>query len=325
LAVLEWHFFPLLALAPPSLAMPTTTRATGRAEEDVLRISTRRSSRLNQSQASESVVVKGEEPKLKRRRIIPEESLESRRRTAVCAEKVKTSHPKPCRSTPIDISQREKALVKKERDIKRRSDELDELLSKMVEKEERASLQAAQREAKATLSQLEEHFTCALCYDIMACPISLNPGQCGHTFCALCILKWFFSRLHKACGGWHQSVDCPICRSLLIITPDHSPRSDITFPFTPNRTVDAVVRDLVGKLADFPSFDTVASKATKEGKKTEEDQEMLAMAEWRIGGTTRAEWLRRDLTGREEINEITKKWKNLNSKDFVDLKTKLGV
>lgn len=62
------------------------------------------------------------------------------------------------------------------------------------------------------------------CYDIMAQPYSLNPGQCGHTFCALCILRHFFSRLHKACGGWHESVDCPMCRSLLVITPDRVPR-----------------------------------------------------------------------------------------------------
>jgi hypothetical protein len=62
------------------------------------------------------------------------------------------------------------------------------------------------------------------CYEIMAQPYSLNPGQCGHTFCALCILRHFFSRLHKACGGWHESVDCPMCRSLLVITPDRVPR-----------------------------------------------------------------------------------------------------
>jgi hypothetical protein len=146
------------------------------------------------------------------------------------------------------------------------------------------------------------------CLHSRACPISLNPGQCGHTFCALCILKWFFSRLHKACGGWHESVDCPIwsflslplqpqlipafpsiSRSLLIITPDHSPRLDITFPFTPNRTVDALVRDLIGKLADSPSSDDITAGGTTGAKKTED-----TMAEWRTGGTTRTEWFRRD-------------------------------
>ena len=29
-------------------------------------------------------------------------------------------------------------------------------------------------------------------YEILAAPYALNPGHYGHTFCALCILKWFF-------------------------------------------------------------------------------------------------------------------------------------
>jgi hypothetical protein len=295
--------------------MPRSTRSSIKAEEE---LSTRRSARLSKSQdLKTNAIAQIDEPKPKRRKIVKEELQES---MAVCAEAASKPDPRrSCRTTSVDLAQREKALLKKEREFKRKSDELDDRLSHVEEKEELLVSQAAQRDARATLSQLEEHFTCALCYDIMACPISLNPGKCGHTFCALCVLKWFFSRLHKACGGWHESVDCPICRSLLVITPDHLPRLDTTFPFTPNRTVDTVVRDLVGKLAAVPSFDVLANKGTK---KTEED---TAMAGWRMGGATRAEWLRRDLTGREEINDIIKKWKNLNSKDFVDLKTKLGV
>jgi hypothetical protein len=307
--------------------MPRTTRLIVKAEEQVERTTARRSARLNRSQDLKSnLIVQIDEDKLKRRKLVKEPPTES---SPVYAEagsmSEKTNPRRSCRTASVDLAQWEKALSRREREFERKSNELDDRLSRVEEKERHTSLlisQVAQRDARATLSQLEEHFTCALCYDIMACPISLNPGQCGHTFCALCIVKWFFSRLHSACGGWHESVDCPICRSLLVITPDHSPRPDITFPFTPNRTVDTVVRDLVGKLAVVPSFDAAATKAVKGAKKTEED---TAMAEWRIGGSTRAEWLRRDLTGREEIHDITKKWKNLNSKDFIDLKTKLGV
>ncbi|KIY53356.1 hypothetical protein FISHEDRAFT_19104, partial [Fistulina hepatica ATCC 64428] len=74
----------------------------------------------------------------------------------------------------------------------------------------------------------------------IAHPYSLNAGRCGHSFCAQCLLKWFFSRLHKGCGNWHESVDCPICRQMVVITPDRVPRMDITFPFVPNRLGDTV-------------------------------------------------------------------------------------
>lgn len=154
------------------------------------------------------------------------------------------------------------------------------------------------------------------CYEILAHPFSLNPGQCGHTFCALCILKWFFSRLHKACGGWHESVDCPICRSLLVITPDRTPRLDITFPFVPNRTAAAVCDFLIQKLAETPSGSSLSVKredsegvlgsgsgwemewGRKKGKSKEEEEELeeqsSGLAGWMEGGSTRAEWLKKD-------------------------------
>ena len=84
--------------------------------------------------------------------------------------------------------------------------------------------------------------------NVRALPYTLTPAECGHTFCALCTLKWFFSRLHRSCGSWHESVDCPICRSLLILTPDTTPRTVITVPFTPNRLAGKVIENLVAKL-----------------------------------------------------------------------------
>ena len=187
-----------------------------------------------------------------------------------------------------------------------------------------------------------------------ACPISLNPGQCGHTFCAMCALKWFFSRLHKACGGWHESVDCPICRSLLIITPDRLPRPDITFPFTPNRTVDSVVQHMIDKLVNSPFGDgrsVIKEEEDIDGsglsgvstRREKEKPHSSGLDAWRDGGSLRSDWIRRDrqvfvprrlitfpLTphfreGRERIAHITKSWATLTSQEFIDLKAKLGV
>jgi hypothetical protein len=111
--------------------------------------------------------------------------------------------------------------------------------------------------------------------------------------------------LHKACGGWHESVDCPICRSLLIITPDRLPRPDITFPFTPNRTVDTLLQDMVGRLAVAPAERKLVVKEEEDAEgsslaavgissKQKKTQHAAGIDAWRDGGNMRVEWLRRD-------------------------------
>src|SRR5262249_41130289 len=70
-----------------------------------------------------------------------------------------------CLTKHVDLARREKALLKRELDVQRRSDDLDGRISRLSEKEEKASRllsEIAEREAQATLFQLEEHFTCPL-------------------------------------------------------------------------------------------------------------------------------------------------------------------
>ena len=65
----------------------------------------------------------------------------------------------------VDLDKREKALVKRELELRRRADDLDGRASRVIEQEEKAARlfsQMAEREARATLFQLEEHFTCPL-------------------------------------------------------------------------------------------------------------------------------------------------------------------
>lgn len=252
------------------------------------------------------------------------------------------------RISPSELIRRENAVFRKENELERESHDIHDRMISLSKREYEASLmmsQLAERDARATLSQLEEHFTCALCYDILATPYSLNPALCGHTFCAMCILKWFFSRLHQGCGGWHESVDCPICRSLLTITPDHIPRLSITFPFVPNRTVAAVVESMVEKLSQVPSNSTIQPKledhedvwvfgskrrrrgeCKKNGLKEETDNVVsLNVMDWREGGHLRGEWLKKDRDGKREMTQLYKSWPTLRSQDFIELKRKLGV
>ncbi|KAG5724908.1 E3 ubiquitin-protein ligase TRIM31 [Termitomyces sp. T112] len=323
---------------PKTPVGPTTTRKT------------RRSSRLNKNQDtpfrppetdSAPSRLKKRKPVASERTLSCTDELESVVKPQPSSSDIRRSH----RITPAELIKREKILLKNEIDHKRRALELDERALQVMKKEAEVSLmlsQITQREAAASLAQLEEHFTCALCCEILAHPYTLNPGQCGHTFCALCILKWFFSRLHFHCGSWHESVDCPMCRSLLVITPDRTPRSHATFPFVPNRTVAAVCESLIEKLRWAPSSTLVVKREDSEGawglgwascsRKKEASKEAdekvddnADISSWREGGFTRTEWLKRDGEGKQEMNRIARDWAKLNCQDFRELKQKLGV
>ncbi|KAG6910022.1 hypothetical protein DXG01_013746 [Tephrocybe rancida] len=284
---------------------------------------TRRSSRL-------SKILKDTHPQLQPLDPTGAASRTKRRKASVserpqfCANDDPTSATKPHASsldlrrsqriTPAELLKRETALLKEELECKRRAAELDERGLLLLTREAEASLilsQVAEREAAASLAQLEEHFQCALCCEILAYPYTLNPGQCGHTFCALCILKWFFSRLHYQCGAWHEPVHCPMCRTVLVITPDRTPRLETTFPFVPNRAVAALCESLIEKLRYSPSSTLVvkredsesawgsgwASCSRKKEASKEVDEKLVENADvagWREGGFTRTEWLKKD-------------------------------
>lgn len=69
------------------------------------------------------------------------------------------------RITPAELIRREKALVSKEQECKRKSDELNERILLLSKREDEATMllsQIAEREAQAVLNQLEDQFTCPL-------------------------------------------------------------------------------------------------------------------------------------------------------------------
>jgi hypothetical protein len=68
-------------------------------------------------------------------------------------------------ATSRDFTTREKALAKREQEFKRKSELLDEQLSNVSKKEQKASDMIEKCETKAaeaTLALLDEHFTCSL-------------------------------------------------------------------------------------------------------------------------------------------------------------------
>jgi hypothetical protein len=126
-------------------------------------------------------------------------------------------------------------------------------------------------------------------------PVTVPHPNCGHTFCALCMVKHFFSRFHRTCGGWHEHVECPMCRSILIYTPNQLPRSLLTFPFAKNRMADAAVAAMIDQLTAQIEDVGIPSpcedvEQTKGGIKTDCES---PLAVWRMGGSSRIEWLER--------------------------------
>ena len=119
--------------------------------------------------------------------------------------------------------------------------------------------------------------------------------NCGHTFCAICMVKHFFSRFHRTCGGWHEHVECPMCRSILIYTPNQLPRSLLTFPFAKNRMTDAAVVAMVDQLTtqieDIGTPNPCENVDQTKGGTKIDCASLLAV--WRTGGSSRMEWLER--------------------------------
>jgi len=109
------------------------------------------------------------------------------------------------------------------------------------------------------------------------------------------MVKHFFSRFHRTCGGWHEHVECPMCRSILIYTPNQLPRSPLTFPFAKNRMADAAVAAMIDQLtAQIESIGLLnpceGMEQTKGGIKPDCEN---PLAVWRMGGSSHIEWLER--------------------------------
>ncbi|KIJ65615.1 hypothetical protein HYDPIDRAFT_130946 [Hydnomerulius pinastri MD-312] len=196
-----------------------------------------------------------------------------------------------------------------------REKELEEQLERALQAEQELTVMVKKYKissAQATLKELEEYFACPLCFEVMACPYSLIPRHCGHTFCATCILKWFFSRLHRGCGGWHESVDCPMCRSTLPYTPDQTPRPDFSFPFIPNRSADMAVQGLIKSMSQDLANVTAATSNLP--------------TDWNEDGHAKQEWSKRESrAGRTEMTALAAQWSNLRPMDFVNIKARLEV
>ena len=124
-----------------------------------------------------------------------------------------------------------------------------------------------------------------------ASPTSLTT-VCGHSFCASCILKWYFTDYSYGIKGWKTSVKCPLCRARMRM-PQNDAKSDsmTTCPIAPNRAIEGALDSIMNMLA-FPIECGPSIGGKYERKSTLAGVEDLAF-DWREGGSSRKEWLKR--------------------------------
>lgn len=269
-----------------------------------------------------------------KRSLDPQEDtlVQKRRRTAgkrprAITSETETSQPTSGSSAPFN---EESELAELKKTLKQTQEDLSALQQDQRQLDDiTRGLQHDRDEAQPrdTLRFLEEHFTCALCLEIIAHPVTVPHPNCGHTFCAICMVKHFFSRFHRTCGGWHEHVECPMCRSIIIYTPNQLPRSLLTFPFARNRMADAAVVAMVDQLTmqieamGTPNPCENVDQA-KGGIKIDCASPLVV---WRMGGSSRMEWLERRERGRQEVDYLSRNWSTITPPEFIKTKDRLGV
>ncbi|KAI0630516.1 hypothetical protein C8Q77DRAFT_209623 [Trametes polyzona] len=340
------------AVASPSSSTTSRIRRTSAVADDLPQASRSASANTARSKRKADDAPSALAPSVKRKRPAPvpkEDELRSRAERLTEKEKSLKEREKEVKKREQDVTKKRNALQRKEAELdaqlwelKSRRDRLAEqrreaeqqskevaarartvaakerMLDKRVERENLSSRAGELTEPEWALAHLEEHYTCSLCYEVMACPYSLSPGLCGHSFCSLCALKWCFALVHRGCGYWHDSLECPLCRAELPYTSDHTPRSVFSFPFTPNRIADSAIKALV---------DIVKSAKLRPGSSASAAEIDLPekLVPWCEGGALYQDWLHRDRRGRVEMTMLANDWATLQADDFIAFKDRLGV
>ncbi|KAI0091625.1 hypothetical protein BDY19DRAFT_991313 [Irpex rosettiformis] len=209
-------------------------------------------------------------------------------------------------------------------------EELQATLARLDEEIKAASFVSQGQQAAEIVKKLEDMHSCALCYEVLASPYVINSPQCGHSYCALCLLKWFFTHLHTDCGTWHDNLQCPLCRTPLPETSEIAqtlPRKTATCPFTPDRHADKVIATLVQSLSE-----TLNPRGTSKEDLSEEAEVLNLIFEdaeddfgWGIGGSRLSDWEYRRQLGKKAMNSLISRWGRLSPRDFVRFKRNLGL
>jgi len=101
----------------------------------------------------------------------------------------------------------------------------------------------------------------------------------------------------------------------------------LTFPFAKNRIADAAVAAMIDQLtaqiegAGMPT-PCEGVEQTKAGIKLDCENPLAA---WRMGGSSRIEWLDRRENGKQEVDYLSRNWSTIASHEFIKIKDRLAV
>ncbi|KAI0697956.1 hypothetical protein C8T65DRAFT_743007 [Cerioporus squamosus] len=285
--------------------------------------------RENAATARESAAIVKENALREQQDIVQQRELVVQTREALewSNKQLQEKNARLTRKLDMSGARYENAARELEAKLKAARDERDELVQmREAERRARVDVPVGSSNLQWVLAHLEDQFQCSLCFETMACPYSLNNGRCGHAFCAICILKWAFAALHRACGHWHEALECPLCRAPLPIISRSNPRNVYTFPFIPDRLGDTVIKSHLAVLQDAADFkaksNTTNSDASRNGVRWhgEVDEQVLA---WGLGKASRIQWEQRERIGKAEMTLLFENWSHYTEWHFVVLKDRL--
>ncbi|EPS99354.1 hypothetical protein FOMPIDRAFT_1050641 [Fomitopsis schrenkii] len=305
-----------------SVAAPNVTTTVDKGEEKALQKEKRSLRRDRQVFEQESQRRRAELNK----RETKVEKLDSQVKNKLAAVKEKEhdalKHETECKKWEQTLKKREAEFAQREAGLEERA--------KVLQKKEQdigdRTLSVSISRSDEAINELDAKWKCALCFDVMACPYSLSPAQCGHTYCAVCILAWYLSKLCNTCGDWCDHLDCPMCRTLLpcSIELDEQPRQMYTLPFTPARAADERITQLVDILCGPEPESPSKASSSKRGKGKGKEKQAASTGDshtgpsppstgWEYGGTLREEWQARSSRGRTEMRDLIALWPKITT------------
>lgn len=105
-------------------------------------------------------------------------------------------------------------------------------------------------------------------------PVIVSNSNCDHTFCALCLLKHFFSRLDED-EYWNTQLIWPTCQAVLSLILDDTSQLSHSCPFISNTATDKCMMQLMDSLHQYTFNEPGSPKE---------------IVKWLINGDLRVTW-----------------------------------
>ncbi|EED83835.1 predicted protein [Postia placenta Mad-698-R] len=118
---------------------------------------------------------------------------------------------------------------------------------KTVERDINELLTLSANLAQSLFQQLVEDYSCPFAYPLTT--------DCGHTYCALCVLKPIFTHCDPQSGQWDHNINCPKCSRPLLYNKQDPPGYLPSLPLTSNKTAAAAINEIFSVITRLCDMD----------------------------------------------------------------------